>query len=514
MELEQQIRDLVAPLDGEGTPGGVIGVARKGVLELVVPFGHASLEHGVRNTRESVFYIASTSKQYVAAAAALLELDGVISADDPIGKWLPEVEQLGDIRVQHLVHHTSGIRDKYSLYAVGRLPEESISTELGTMRLLAGQRSLNFAPGSRFMYSNSGYALLATLVARASGRSFIDFTNERLFAPMGMTGTRFRDDTSEVIPHRASGYQLKPAGGWRLTEYTWSALGPGGVISTIDSLARWGLVYQGNPHLPAELPAKLMSTVALTDGSASDYGYGVMLDRHGEDLLVHHAGGVAGFSAEMLQLPSQELTIVVMCNTSAGNAPGVARKVLELVVPLAPKTETVGTAAPLDLTALSGTYIDADETTIASVAVEGDQGTLSLAGANLPIVTDERGRTTVSAFDVSIDGDALVLSNPVQVNRFTRVTPATELKADGIAGTYTNAELGVSLIVTEDDKGLRLSWPTGESVELSAVTAEIGSFAHELGVTALVRVLSTDGEVTGLRFNVMRALGIDFLRSS
>src|SRR5690349_10692141 len=122
VDLETRLQELVAPFPADG-PGGVLAVARAGEVEALVPFGLASIEHGVPNTAETVFYLASTSKQFVAAAVAVLEADGVLDPEAPVAPWLPEVAQLGDIRVHHLVHHTSGIRDKYSLGALGNLPE-------------------------------------------------------------------------------------------------------------------------------------------------------------------------------------------------------------------------------------------------------------------------------------------------------------------------------------------------------------------------------------------------------
>src|SRR5690242_1117767 len=118
LDLETRIRGLVAASPADG-PGGVIAVARAGEVETVVPFGMASVEHAVPNSAETVFYLASTSKQFVAAAIAILEADGVLDPEAPVAPWLPEVAQLGDIRVHHLVHHTSGIRDKYALGALG-----------------------------------------------------------------------------------------------------------------------------------------------------------------------------------------------------------------------------------------------------------------------------------------------------------------------------------------------------------------------------------------------------------
>lgn len=521
VELEAQIKEIIAPFDVEGSPGGVIAVARRGVVELAVPYGYANLEHSVRNTRDTVFYIASTSKQFVAASIALLEADGLLSADDPIAKWIPEVAHLGDIRVQHLVHHTSGLRDKYSLYAIGNLPEESVSTEIGTLNLIARQRGLNFAPGSAFMYSNSGYSLMVAIVERVSGQSFIDFTNERIFGPAGMTGTRFRADTNEVIAHRASGYSFKPGGGWNDAEYTFSALGPGGVISTVDSLARWAMVYLDNPLSPADLPDRLQTTVLLTDGSYSNYAYGVMLDEHNGMRMINHAGGVAGFSAEMLHVPAEELTIVCLTNTSAGAAPVVARKVLELVLPAtragavaAGAAEVASPTEPIDLTTLVGSYLDSEETSVASITLE-DGNPVFRVGANpVPVATDAAGNQTAAGLAMRLEGSTIVLSGGTQHFRFEPVEPATAFAAADIPGDYRSDELDVTVTIAEQDGELVMSWPTGQKVTLAPFTSEVATYVHPMGVIVAVRVRAEAGKATGLRINVMRALGTEFRKIS
>ena len=513
MDVESQIRELVAPFDVECSPGGVIAVARQGIVETVVPFGYANLEHAVPNARETTFYIASTSKQFVAAAIAILEADGLLNAEDSLALWVPELEHLGDIRVQHLVHHTSGIRDKYGLAALGDLPEVSVGTDAGTMALLKRQRSLNFEPGSRFMYSNSGYFLLAMIVERCSGRSFIDFTNERLFVPMGMSGTRFRCDTSEVIAGRATGYAPRPGGGWSTAEYTWSSLGPGGVVSTVDSLARWGMVYQGSPLRPEDLSTRLLHTVPLADGTQGAYAYGVLVGEYGGQPMVLHAGGVHGFAAEMIQLPSQGLTVICLANSPAVGAPMLAQKVLELCVPAPPSSITTSVRPAPAVAQLLGRYVHDDETGVATVTLDGESVRLSILGAEVALSLTDGGWAAANGWVVEADAKGLRLRVGAQEVSYRRVAKAAPPENACIVGTFHSAELNTTLTITEYEGHAMIAWPDAAALKLSAFAGDLMTVhIPKYGATVAVRLVHDGGAVSALRISVDRALGSIFER--
>ncbi|MDP9183419.1 MAG: beta-lactamase family protein [Actinomycetota bacterium] len=511
MALLQQISDLVAPLDQPGAPGGVIALARDGVVQECVPFGYANLEHGVKNSPQTVFYIASTSKQFVAASIAVLEADGLLAADDPAAKYLPEIEQLGDIRLHHLIHHTSGIRDKYSLAAIGRLPVEAISTDQGTLALLARQRTLSFAPGSRFMYSNSGYFLLAQVVERCSGRSLADFAQERLFGPLEMSATRFRPDPNDVIPARASGYNLTPAGTWKLAEYTWSSLGPGGVVSTAESLARWGRVFLSGAL--DGLAARLVSTRPLDDGVPNTYAYGLQLATLEGVPILQHAGGVAGFSAQMIQVPSEALTVVCLANCATVCAALVASRVVEIAL-----GKTPATASPVEpiepvRAPDPGTYLDADEASVITIETEaGGLHVLGIMGQRVALRPLRPDVWAAAAGEVAFDEPGLSLRLGDEEVRYQRLHDAELADPEELEGSYTSQELGVTLTVARSSGGLQLAWPDQEPAALSCVGEDLVLLTLQ-GTLVPVRFLRSKGAVSGLRISVDRALGTLFARA-
>lgn len=510
VSADEDLQRLVAPHDGGG-PGGVLLVARDGRVESAVAFGRANLEHDVPNSLDSVFYIASTSKQFVAAAAAVLELDGRLDPDEPVARWVPEVAHLGDLRVHHLIHHTSGVRDKYSLGLLGRLPDEASSTDRGTARLLARQRGLNHEPGSRFMYSNSGYWLLAQVVERCSGEGLASFAERRLFAPLGMDGTRFRSDPSEVVPLRATGYAPAAAGSWRTEEYTRQSLGPGGVVSTAPSLARWGALHTLPEH--AELARHLQRTRPLSDGSAGTYGYGVVVGEHAGRRLLQHAGGVEGFGAEMLQVPEEGMTVVCLSNRPAPLAPVLARAALDAVLPPArPRPPRPSGQAPCASPDLAGTYVDADDTSLLSIERDGADLVLGFQRSTWRRIAGEW--TGPLPIELTPAGDRLAFRCGDQELLFTRLAPGPGPGSEQLCGRFRNDELDVALDVTREGESLRLRWPDGWSSSLDPVSDDV-HLVHFLDpvCSAVVRThRAADGRVDALRISVPRALGVVFER--
>ncbi len=172
-------------------------------------YGMANLDYDIPLTTSSVFHVASVSKQFTAAAVVLLAQQKKLSLDDPVRKYIPELPDFGQsITIRHLIHHTSGLRDQWALlglagsrYSIDRI------ADIDVLELVSRQKDLNFKPGEKYLYSNTGYTLLAVIVARVSGKSFREFTDENIFRPLGMKDTHFRDDFSEIVKNQAYGYQ-------------------------------------------------------------------------------------------------------------------------------------------------------------------------------------------------------------------------------------------------------------------------------------------------------------------
>lgn len=343
------IDSIFAPYASRQSPGCAVGVTRGGALVFSRGYGMADLEHDTPITPSTRFYIASLSKQFTAMSIVLLAQEHRLSLDDSIRKWVPEVPSFGTtITLRQLLHHTSGLRDYFTLLALSGWPSDGQLTEKGFLDLVARQKSLNFAPGDEFLYSNTGYALLSIVVHRASGQTLRDFARERIFDPLGMWHTEFRDDHTQLIPQRALGYQ--PSGGtYRISQPEFDVVGDGGVYSTVEDLAKWDANFRTGRIGGKAAIALLQQPGHLNDGQSIPYGFALTIGQyHGLRTISHH-GAYGGYRSTLLRFPDNDLSVITLCNTSAAAA-SLAEQVGSLLLGIIPKQQS---ATTLDLSTRS-----------------------------------------------------------------------------------------------------------------------------------------------------------------
>ena len=283
------VDSIFAPFNGPGVPGCAVGVVQKGVLTYSRGYGNADLRRKIPNTTTSAFYLASLSKQFTAMSIVLLAQDGKLTLDDDVRRWVPEVPNLGHITILDLLHHTSGLRDYYTLLGISGWRANELFTEQKLLDLVSRQRALNFKPGTEFLYNNTGYALLAVVVRRASGQSLRDFASARIFEPLGMTRTQFRDDHSSVIDGEAIGYSQQ-VGGYAVSIPQLDVVGDGGVFSTVEDLARWDANLDSGVVGGAAGVAMLQAPGQLSDGRSTGYALGLNIGTFNGSRLVSHSG--------------------------------------------------------------------------------------------------------------------------------------------------------------------------------------------------------------------------------
>jgi CubicO group peptidase (beta-lactamase class C family) len=380
-----QTDQIFAQWNKPDSPGCVCGVMQKGETLYVKGFGSADLEHKVPLTPDSVFYIASTTKQFTAASVALLSLDGKVGLKDDVRKYLPEIQDFGTpISVEQLVFHTSGMRDYLELRAVaGWSDYDKLNNDLA-IALIARQKALNFTPGSRYSYSNSGYVMLAEIVKRASGMPMAKFAKERIFTPLGMNTTHFGDDAGEIVPNRVISYG-ETADGKRVQYIkTIEAYGDGNLLTTMPDLMRWHQnFYSGKVGGPAFLEL-LKTRGVLNDGKSLDYGFGLLFGEHRGIASVAHGGAFLGFRTELVRFPEQQLSVGVLCNFASANPGALARQVADLyltggeAVPAPAADPQTPPAVPFvpkpgSLSAFAGTYRSDEIDATFHIVVERDR---------------------------------------------------------------------------------------------------------------------------------------------
>ena len=299
---------------GATTPGCAVGVVRGGVLVFGRGYGMANLEHGIPITTRSVFRTGSVSKQFTGAVVAIASLDGHVSLEDPLRKWIPELPDYGSpLTLLHALNHTSGLRDYLTLMRLRGLRGSDYYTGEELIAVQAAQAELNFDPGAEYLYSNSGYYLLTEAIARAVGRPFKEYAEEVLFGPLGMSNSHFHDDHDHIVPLRADGYAPLPGGGFRTSMTTLDMIGDGGVYSSVEDMALW-LAALERDGLRGGLTPMLETRGLLRSGDEIDYAMGQVHGAYRGLPTVGHGGSFVGFRAQTLRFPTEGVSLVTLCN--------------------------------------------------------------------------------------------------------------------------------------------------------------------------------------------------------
>jgi CubicO group peptidase (beta-lactamase class C family) len=445
------VDSVLSPFASAQSPGCAVGVTRAGSLVFAKGYGMADLEHDTPITPDTRFYIASISKQFTAMSIVLLALDGKLSLDDSIRKWVPEVPSFGTvITLRQLLTHTSGLRDYYTLLAVSGWPSDGQLTERQFLSLVGRQKSLNFAPGDEFLYSNTGYALLSIVVRRASGQSLRNFAAERIFKPLGMTHTEFRDDHRALIPQRALGYQ--PTGStYRISQPETDVVGDGGVYSTVEDLGKWGANFDTGRVGGQRAIAMLQAPGTLNDGQTIPYALAMTIgDFHGLKTYAH-SGAYGGYRSTLLRFPEPDVSVITLCNTSSASSM-LAEQVGSIMLGLAAQQAS---ATTLDLSS--------DPWTAGSSHAPADSS-------------------------------------------------ASRRRNDQLAqlsGSYYSDELDLSVTLSPRDGYLVLQRPHSEEIHFISLTSDLYTNSDKM----LLRVVRDDrGAISGFTLTISRVRDLEFTR--
>jgi CubicO group peptidase (beta-lactamase class C family) len=307
-DLTNEVDALMREYDG-AVPGASVLVIHNGKPVIRKAYGLANVEAGVQATPATNYRLASVTKQFTAAAILALADDGKLSLDDSAKKWLPSLPQ-GHVTIRQLLTHTSGLIDYEDVIPEGTT-EQLLDADV--LRLLESQNRTYFEPGSKYQYSNSGYALLALIVEKASGMSFANFLRERIFLPLGMQNTFAGSD----VPHRAYGHPADQS-------VTSAVLGDGGIYSSIDDLAKWDAALYDPKYAVAFEPR------TKTDKPDIEYGYGWRIGTHRGTRLLWHSGETRGFRNVLIRFPDKRLTVVMLTNRNEPEPYKTAMAIAEL----------------------------------------------------------------------------------------------------------------------------------------------------------------------------------------
>ena len=302
-ELTAKVDELFEEWDTGDSPGAAIGIFKDGRIIYARGYGVANMDYAIPITPQTVLRIGSISKQFVAMCIALLAERGKLTLHDDIRTYLPEMADYGEpVTINHLLHHTSGVHEYLDLVALIGKPEGSgyVYTPRDVLGLLSRQEELDFMPGERFSYSNSGYFLLAEIVSRVSGMKTSAFAKENIFDPLGMKDTRFHDDPNAIISNRGFGYSPVEDGGYRLDILRLEVIGDLGVITTVEDFLQWDRNLQHNRlgNGTQDLIETMLTRGRLNNGEELSYALGLDVGNYRGSRTISHGGSAVGYVAQ------------------------------------------------------------------------------------------------------------------------------------------------------------------------------------------------------------------------
>lgn len=311
----KKIDGFFSAMTGQGKPGAAIAIVKDGKVLLTKGYGMANLEYDAAITPQTVFDIASLSKQFTGLAIAMLETQGKISIDDDIRKYIPEVPDFGKtITLRHLIHHTSGLRDwPEALAMAGYRFEDLISFE-HIMKWVSRMKKLNFEPGTEYLYSNTNYNLLAEVVKRVTGQTFREWMTAHIFKPLEMTGTHVHDSSNEIVKNRAYSYELNKSGKYVKSAENLTAYGSSSLYTTIEDMAKWMINLESGTVGGKAALETFFSTGTLNNGKAINYAYGIGVSQYKGLKTFSHSGSWAGFTTYLLYFPDHSFAVTVFLN--------------------------------------------------------------------------------------------------------------------------------------------------------------------------------------------------------
>lgn len=313
-------------------PGCAVGVSLNGESVFEKAFGMAEMEHGIPNTAQTIFESGSVAKQFTAAALVLLQHDGKLSIDDPVKKYIPELSDLPGkpMTIRHLLNHTAGLRDWGSVMQLtGAGRGDRVVTQAIALDVIYRQKYLDFEPGAEYSYSNSGYQLAAEIVERVSKQKFPAFVEERLFKPIGMTKSSWRDDYQRLVPGRAQGYSRQGQNApWRLSMPIMNVYGNGGMLTTVGDWLKWNAALDAKT-LGAPFVEALETQGILNDKRKISYALGLEVGTYNGLKDVSHGGATAGYQTFLARYPERKVSVAVLCNGTSPSGGGIAASITD-----------------------------------------------------------------------------------------------------------------------------------------------------------------------------------------
>jgi CubicO group peptidase (beta-lactamase class C family) len=530
---EQAIDQVFAQWNRTDSPGCAVGIYKDGEIVFAKGYGMSNLEHGIPIAPDSIFHVASVSKQFATFCIGLLEEEGKLSVDDEVRAYVPRLPDFGHrITIRHLIHHTSGIRDQWELLRYAGWRQEDLVTEEDVMTLLERQTDLNFEPGEKYLYSNSGYTLLAVIINAVTGKTIREFAHERIFAPLGMTRTHFHMDHTEIVPGRTQAYLPRDGGGYRISIPEFALSGATSLFTTVEDLAKWDRNFTTAEAGSPELIAKMQERGKLRDGEEISYGWAIDNTTYRGARVVGHSGADHGYRAHFLRLPDYGIAVSCLANLSTMTPGLLCEQVVDALIGDQLEAETPSPSSLWQLVSnpsrnlLVGTFREPNDRLFLRIdevdgrlLVDLDEERELTPKSNGSLVCGEPWPIEIAAVAADETAPAGVSVHlgfgrePIRLNRVDAPAPNAEALA-AFAGRYWSDELECFYDIVLDGNALaieRLKYPRQRLYPAADDTFFRGFI---LGSLSLSFERNDQNEITGFANAGGRVSGLRFRRVS
>jgi len=510
--------------DRPGSAGCAVGVGQRGTANYTQGYGMANLEFGVRIRPDTIFETGSVAKQFTAAAIALLAQDGKLSIDDPVRTYVPELPDFGTpILIRHFLNHTSGIRSQWPMLTLaGRPPGLAVHTVDEILDLVSHYKELNFKPGDEYLYNNTAFTLLGVIVQRVSGKTLNEFSQERMFKPLGMTRTQWREDFTKIVEDRATAYRLLPDGQFRTSMPFTNVIGNGGLLTTVGDLLVWNENLD-NPRVGGRaMVDQLQSRGRLNDGFVNEYAQGLTVTDYRGVREVSHGGSTAGYQTFLARFPDEGLSVAVLCNATGTNPGAYAHQIADALLAAKLKERPTLTSVEVPAGALermAGLYRERSTDAILRVTWDKEKQVLRAGGQPLvptgPGVLSApdgpRSYSTDDGWPASappgrfVERDGRSKPRLWEAERTFAPTPA---QVESFAGDYYSDELGVTYTVYVEGDLLKVRFRPARRFTLTPVFAD--AFEGDGNTIRFTR--NASGTIDGLLISAGRVRHVRFVR--
>ncbi len=524
-KTKERIDSIFAEWDKPGSPGCALAVTKNNEIIYAKGYGSAQLEYGIPITPDTIFHVASVSKQFTTMAIALLAADGLVDLAAPVHNYLPELPDFGqEITVRQLVHHTSGLRDQWELLMAAGWRLDDVITQEHLLKIIMRQRELNFAPGEQYLYCNSGYTLLAEIVKRVTGKTLRQFTAERIFRPLGMENTHFHDDHNEIVQNRAYSYAPKGDEDWQKSVLSYAAVGATSIFTTVKDLAKW-LANFSHGKVGGEKVLEIMnSRYALNNGEEIFYGFGLMFEEYKGVSEIGHSGSDAGFRSWCGRVEPHGLGIIILANFANAVPREFARRIIDVL--LADKL-TAGKKEekkPLPASKITGTYLL--QRSGERLHITEKDGSLSLQAEDLLEPVTLRPQEEVNSYKSSLPQIEISFNEDEESREIRcllarrgmapgRKMPAYTLSASELEvyeGEYYSPELDSTYRINLKDNLLAVSFQRHSDVRLIPWGPDHFVYEKALVPGTELKFTKKDGKVTGFKLSGGRIKNVAFAK--